>query len=164
MRSLVLIAHDIRSTHNVGSLFRTADGFGVTHIYLSGITPYPQMLNDERLPHIIKKLANQIDKTALGSTKTITWSYHSNITEILVKLKKEGYKINGLEQTKTSKLLHKFKPSDKCAILLGNEVSGISNELLKMCDDILEIKMYGKKESFNVVQAAAITLYALREA
>lgn len=164
MRSIAVIAYDIRSTHNVGSLLRTADGFGVSHVYFTGITPYPAIKNDSRLPHISRKLTEQIEKTALGAIDTVEWSHEGEIKALLTTLKDDGYTIIGLEQTPNSAELSSYSPPDKCAILLGNEVNGIESDLLKLCDDIVEITMYGQKESFNVVQAAAITLYALREA
>lgn len=164
MRSIVIIAHDIRSAHNIGSLFRTADGFGVEHIYFSGISPYPSLKQDNRLPYIHQKLTKQIDKTALGAIETVNWSFQPDVKELLIKLKKENYQIIGLEQSKSSTELNKYNPPDKCALLLGTEVTGIPEELLQLCDDIVEIKMYGQKESFNVVQATAVALYALREA
>lgn len=164
MRSLVVIAHDIRSTHNVGSLLRTADGFGVDHVYFTGITPYPKTNTDERLPHISRKLTEQIDKTSLGSIKTVNWSHEDDITLLIGRLKEDGYRIIGLEQAEDSAQLQGYKPPDKVALILGTEVNGIEHSLIELCDDIVEITMYGKKESFNVVQAAAITLYVLREA
>ncbi len=163
MRSIVVIAHDIRSTHNVGSLLRTADGFGVDHIYFSGITPYPMDLNDGRLPHISQKLSKQIAKTALGAEKSVSWSHESDISQLINNLRQSGYRIIGLEQTPNSTKLTTYQPPEKCALLLGAEVEGLSTNLQTYCDDLLEITMYGKKESFNVTIASAIALYALRE-
>lgn len=164
MRSLVVIAHDIRSTYNVGALLRTADGFGVDHVYFTGVTPYPAAKDDSRLPHIQRKLSQQINKTALGAIDTVAWSAEKNINDLIDRLRMDGYKIIGLEQNDTATPLNSFKPADKCALLLGRELEGISADLIKQCDDIVEITMYGKKESFNVTQAAAVALYALREA
>lgn len=164
MRSLVIIANNIRSTYNVGAIFRTADGFGVEHIYLTGITPYPQTTNDPRLPHLSQKLTKQIDKIALGAINTVSWSFKTNLIQLISVLKKDGFRIIGLEQAKNSIKLHKYTPAKKSAILLGSEINGISASLLALCDDVIEISMYGQKESFNVAQATAIALYALREA
>ena len=163
MRSLVIIAHDIRSTHNIGSILRTADGFGVEHLYFTGITPFPKESNDTRWPHISNKLTKQINKTALGAIETVNWSHYDNIFELISALKIKSYKIVGLEQSKSSISLNKYSPPDKIALLLGSEVKGINNELQNLCDELIEITMYGKKESFNVAQATAIALYALRE-
>ncbi len=164
MRDIVIIANDIRSTHNVGSLLRTADGFGVSHFYLTGITPYPTIDSDQRLPHISQKLTKQIKKTALGAENSISWSHEDSLQQLLKKLKNDRYTIIGLEQSSNSIKLNNYQPPTKCALLLGAEVDGIPHNLLNQCDDIVEIAMYGQKESFNVVQATAIALFVLREA
>ncbi len=163
MRKIVLIAHDIRSAHNVGSLLRTADGFGVTHVYLTGFTPYPRQTNDVRLPHLSTKLTRQISKTALGAeANTSLWTHHEDIKILLSELRANEYMVVGLEQAKNSIQLPKFNPSDKVAILLGREVEGVEPQLLKLCDQVVEIPMFGKKESFNVIEAATATIYHCR--
>ncbi len=162
MRSIVVIAHDIRSTHNVGSLLRTTEGFGVRQLYFTGYTPYPRMAQDERLPHIAEKLTTQIQKTALGAESLVPWSYEPDIHILLAQLKDDGYQLAALEQTDTSISLPAYKPPQKVALLLGREVEGVEESLLEFCDVALEIPMAGKKESFNVVQAAAIALYHCR--
>lgn len=162
MRSIVLIAHDIRSCHNVGSLLRTAEGLGVSQVYLGGYTPYPLQEHDTRLPYIAAKLHKQIQKTALGAEASQPWQYISDIYDILSMLRADGYTIVGLEQNPKSVPLHTFIPSEKVAILLGREVEGVTPELLTEMDAIVEIPMFGSKESFNVVQAAAMTLYHCR--
>jgi 23S rRNA (guanosine2251-2'-O)-methyltransferase len=162
MRNIVIIAHDIRSTHNVGSLMRTAEGLGIKHMYFSGYTAYPQFKGDTRLPHISAKLTHQIHKTALGAEDLVPWTYEASIETCVAKLKAEGFQIVALEQTADSLPLPEFKPSEKVALVLGREVEGIEPEILKLCDQAVEIPMFGRKESFNVVQAAAITLYHLQ--
>ena len=162
MRDIVLIAHDIRSTHNVGSLLRTAEGLGAARVWLTGYTPYPAAPDDDRLPHLAQKIDAQIRKTALGAEATQPWNHADDIDEVLDKLTTEGYVLAALEQTNQAVHLPYFKPPDKLAILLGREVDGISPELLKRCSVHLEIPMFGQKESFNVVQAAAICLYHCR--
>jgi tRNA G18 (ribose-2'-O)-methylase SpoU len=159
MPDIVVIAHNIRSTHNVGSLFRTAEGFGVTKIILSGYTPYPSMENDSRLPHIHEKLTAQIHKTALGAETMVPFAYQE--VPDLEALRSEGYRIVALEQALKSIPLATYEAPDKVALLLGEEVHGISNELLSECEDIIEIPMVGTKESFNVSVAAGIALYQL---
>lgn len=162
-RNIVVIAHDIRSTHNVGSLLRTAEGLGIEHMYFTGYTPYPALaVGDSRLPHIARKLSAQIHKTALGAEDMVPWSYESSSLECIETLKAEGYTVVALEQDERSTPLPDYSPADKIALLLGREVEGIDPELLEHCDDLLEIPMFGKKESFNVVQAAAMALYKLR--
>lgn len=162
MRSIIVIAHDIRSCHNVGSLLRTAEGLGVQEVWLTGYTPYPQIDSDSRLPHIAAKLTAQIHKTALGTENLISWRQSDDISPLLTRLKLEGYLLAALEQTQTSIPLPDFKPPDKIALVLGREVEGIQADILARCDVALEIPMEGKKESFNVVQAAAMALYHLR--
>ncbi|RWZ78846.1 MAG: TrmH family RNA methyltransferase [Candidatus Microsaccharimonas sossegonensis] len=159
MSEIIIIAHNIRSTHNVGALFRTADGFGVSKIILSGYTPYPRIPRDPRLPHIADKLTAQIHKTALGAEKMVTFEYSQQ--PWLDTLKADGYRIVGLEQTNQSVPLHTYLAPEKVALLIGEEVHGIKQPLLDQCDDIIEITMVGKKESFNVSVATGIALYAL---
>lgn len=163
MREIALIAHNMRSSHNVGSLLRTAEGFGIQSVYLTGYTPYPETQGDNRLPHIRKKLTTQISKTALGAEKTDIWQHHPNVETLIENLRDAGFKIFGLEQSSHSVLLPSVRFPQKSALILGSEVDGISSELLELCDEIIEITMYGTKESFNVVQAAAVAMYALRE-
>ncbi len=131
-------------------------------MYLTGYTPYPQKTNDPRLPHIAEKLTKQISKTALGAETSQTWEQSDTIEPILSKLKADGYTLIGLEQTQHSTPLNEYQPPTKVALLLGREVEGIALELVKLLDATLEIPMYGTKESFNVVQAAAMSLYHLR--
>ena len=159
MSEIIVIAHNIRSTHNVGSIFRTSEGFGVKKIILSGYTPYPRMNRDTRLPHISEKLTLQIHKTALDAETMVPFEYQE--TPDIKSLKAEGYSIVGLEQDNRSVALSSYKPPEKIALLLGEEVNGIEDTLLEQCDDIVEIPMYGKKESFNVSVAAGIALYRL---
>lgn len=159
MRDVVVIAHDIRSTHNIGALFRTAEIFGVTHLYCTGYTPYPAMANDDRLPHIRQKLSAQIEKTALGTTVLLPWSHEPDILQLLQQLRIEGYEIVALEQSRNSVILPKWTPAKRVAVLLGREVEGIDPVLLGVCDTSVEIPQLGQKESLNVTQAAAIMLY-----
>jgi 23S rRNA (guanosine2251-2'-O)-methyltransferase len=162
MTSIVLIAHNLRSTHNVGSLLRTCEGLGVGTVYLTGYTPYPKLANDSRLPHMSKKLDDQIHKTALDAERLLNIKHAEDIEIVISELKGGGYKICGLEQGKSSMPLNKFKPPEKVALIVGREVEGIEPEVLVLCDQLIEIPMFGQKESFNVVQAAAMALYQLR--
>ncbi len=162
MREIVLLVHDVRSTHNVGSLLRTAEGLGVAHVYLSGYTPFPRLDSDTRLPHLAMKIDRQIQKTALGAERMIPWSVEPDIAATIARLKAEGFTIAALEQTAESISLPDFQPPQKIAVVLGREVEGVAEDILALCDVALEIPMFGKKESFNVVQAAAMTLYACR--
>lgn len=159
MPDIVLIAHNIRSTHNIGAIFRTCEGLGISRIILSGYTPYPAIPHDTRLPHIVTKLTTQIQKTALGAEILVPYE-HQPAPEIQA-LKDEGYTVIGLEQDDRSIMINDYKPPDKIALLLGEEVSGIDDVLRTECDVLLEIPMRGKKESFNVSVAAGMALYAL---
>ncbi len=160
--TIVVIAHNIRSTHNVGSILRTADGFGIQKVYLTGYTPYPTQKDDARLPHLRQKLTAQIHKTALGAEITMPTEYRETVDGLLHELKHDGFELVALEQSPRSVYLPEFTPNGyKVALLLGEEVHGITPELLELCDHIVEIPMRGKKESFNVSVAAGISLYEL---
>ena len=157
MLEIVLIAHNIRSIHNLGSIFRTAEGFGVCKIYLSGYTPSP----NSGLPHVRAKIAGQLHKTALGAENIVPHENNLASEALFKKLRADGYKIVGLEQDERAIKLSDYKPSSKVALLLGEEVHGITPELRDLCDELIEIPMYGKKESFNVAVATGIALYHL---
>lgn len=159
-REITLIVHNVRSCHNVGSLLRTAEGLGVAKVYLTGYTPYPvSSQGDSRLPHIAQKLHRAIQKTALGAQDSQAWEHHAELEPILEQLHKAGVKIYAIEQAPGAIPLPRFTPPSKLALILGREVEGIEPEVLVRCDGILEIPMFGAKESFNVVQAAAMALY-----
>jgi tRNA G18 (ribose-2'-O)-methylase SpoU len=159
MAEIIVIAHNIRSTHNIGSIFRTCEGFGVSKIIISGYSPYPKLPNDPRLPHIEARLTAQIHKTALNAEKIVPFEYQESLD--FGSLKKQGFKIIGLEQDKRSVLIKNYITPNKIALLLGEEVEGITDKLRDQCDDLIEIPMVGKKESFNVSVATGIALYAL---
>jgi tRNA G18 (ribose-2'-O)-methylase SpoU len=159
MPDIIVIAHNIRSTHNVGAIFRTAEGFGVKKIILSGYTPYPKLPNDSRLPHIADKLTSQIHKTALDAETIVPFEYQESPD--LSILRSRGYRIVGLEQDDRSIMMPDYQPPEKIALLLGEEVEGITDTLRDLCDDLIEIPMVGQKESFNVSVATGIALYRL---
>lgn len=159
MPEITIIAHNIRSTHNVGAIFRTAEGFGASGIILSGYTPYPSIPGDSRLPHIHHKLTRQIHKTALGAETIVPFEVYEQPP--LQELKQAGYRIVGLEQNKNSIPLQTYEAPQKLALLIGEEVEGIAQELIDQCDDIIEIPMFGQKESFNVSVATGVALYQL---
>ena len=177
MLEIIVIAHNIRSTHNVGAIFRTCEGFGVQQLILSGYTPYPDLAlqptppqcayqpeetvrADPRLPHIREKITRQIHKTALGAEALVPFDYQPELD--LEQF--AGYRIVALEQAPTSVSLQQYQPPSKLVLLLGEEVHGIPAETLMLVDDIIEIPMYGQKESFNVSVATGIALYALTTA
>lgn len=161
MSQLILIAHDIRSAHNVGALLRTAECLGINHVYFTGYTPYPATPHDERLPHIAAKLSRQIEKTALGTERLVEWSHEPDIVELITKLRNNNFTIVGLEQDSRSIPLSDYDAPDKIALLIGREVEGIAQDLREMCNVLVEIPQSGQKESLNVVQATAIALYCM---
>ena len=150
----IAVLHNIRSLHNVGSIFRTADGAGMSKIYLCGITPAPVDNFGRPVP--------QLAKTSLGAEKYVEWEKVSSAAKLIGKLKKEGYEIIAVEQNKKSVPLDKFKTvNKKICLIAGNEVSGLPKPVLKLADRILEISMFGKKESLNVSVAFGIAAYRL---
>lgn len=152
---LELILHNIRSNHNVGSIFRTADGAGVAKLWLTGYTPAPL---DQ-----FKRVNNEIAKTALGAEQSVGWEKRENILELITELKKAGYKILALEQNDKSVDYREVKLAGKTALIVGNEVGGVEPEVLNLCDQIIEIPMRGNKESLNVSVATGIAVYKLLE-
>jgi 23S rRNA (guanosine2251-2'-O)-methyltransferase len=146
---VVMLLENIRSMHNVGSIFRTADAFLVEAIYLCGYTPRP--------PH------RDIHKTALGATETVGWKYFEHSPEAVKYLKNEGFQIVAVEQVVGSISLHDFKLNgrEKLVLIFGNEVDGVSDEVLEYCDACIEIPQFGTKHSFNVSVAAGMVLWEL---
>lgn len=144
---LVLVLDNVRSGLNVGSIFRTSDAFLAEKILLCGITAQP--------PH------REILKTALGSTESVTWAYFSETTEAVQALKDEGYLIFAIEQTTHKTWLHDFFPEKekKYAFVLGNEVEGVDEQVLALCDGAIEIPQFGTKHSLNVAVAAGIVVW-----
>lgn len=163
MADVTLILDNIRSTHNVGSIFRTADGFGVREIICTGYTPHPSYPGDTRLPHIRDRITHQIHKTALGAEDQIPFRYYPHIADWIADnaASDSPLPLYALEQTPNSIVLHDAKPADRYALLLGEEVHGISTAVLDVCAAVFEIPMQGAKESFNVSVATGIALYGL---
>jgi len=149
---VALILHDIRSNHNVGSAFRTADSAGVEKIYLTGYTPAPL----DRFGREVKEIA----KVALGAEKNVPWEKIS-LEDCFIKLKRNTYEIIAIEQSKNSVDYKKVKPKGNFALLFGNEVGGLSREIQENCDDVAEIPMKGKKESLNVGVAIGVALFRI---
>lgn len=146
---VVVVLDNIRSMHNVGSVFRTADAFLLQGIYLCGYTPQP--------PH------RDINKTALGATETVEWKYYQQTTDAIKELKEDGYKVFAIEQVENSVMLDKFliDELDKIAVVFGNEVSGVEQEVIKLCDGCIEIPQLGMKHSLNISVAAGIVLWEI---
>ena len=168
----VVIVHNIRSLYNVGSILRTAEGFGADRVIFSGYTPCPN--NPTYLPHIRDKIKDSIHKTALGAEEYLTTDYTNNVREALEELKREKYRIIGLENNIKDRRKKKLNSPElqstlgraatfgsRVALLLGEEVNGIPEDLYDLIDVFLEIPMKGRKESFNVSVATGIALYKI---
>ena len=144
---LIIILDDIRSLHNIGSVFRTADAFLIQKIYLCGFTATP--------PN------KEIHKTALGATETVDWEYKKNILELIKELKSQNIEILGIEQAENSIYLNDFqiKKNQVYAIILGNEVYGVNQEAIYLCDNVIEIPQWGSKHSLNISVACGIVVW-----
>jgi tRNA G18 (ribose-2'-O)-methylase SpoU len=152
-RELYLILPNIRSNHNVGSIFRTAEAAGVKKNYLTGYTPRPV---DQ-----FGRTNTALAKVALGAEKTLAWEYQPSAVTLINRLKKTGLKIVALEQASNSVDYRHFKPTWPMALVLGEEVEGLPPNLLKLADQVIEIPMLGQKESLNVSVAAGLAIYRL---
>jgi 23S rRNA (guanosine2251-2'-O)-methyltransferase len=146
---VVVVLDNVRSMHNIGSVFRTADGFAVEKICLCGITAQP--------PH------REIEKTALGATQSINWVYYAGVLQAVEQLQAEGYQIIAVEQAENSIMLQDFNivEGEKYALIFGNEVNGVSDEVMNVIDACIEIPQFGTKHSFNIVVSAGIVLWDL---
>lgn len=148
---LIVVLDDVRSLYNVGSVFRTSDAFRVEAIYLCGITATP----DSSL-----KASQEIHKTALGAEDTVTWKYFKDAKSTVESLKKDGYNVLAIEQCQGSTMLHDYKfKREKTAIVLGNEVKGVCQSVIDICDGHIEIPQFGTKHSLNVSVTAGIVIH-----
>ena len=148
-KPIAIVLDNVRSLNNVGSIFRTSDGFGIEKIYLCGITGTP--------PH------RDIHKTALGAENSMAWEHVESTVALCQQLKAEGYQLMAIEQAEGSVSLKDFKlqADEKWAIIFGNEVDGVHNDVLALCDACVEIPQFGTKHSFNVSVCAGIILWEL---
>ncbi len=143
-----VVLHDIRSLYNVGSIFRTCDAFGVEHVYLTGFTPAPPR--------------PEISKTALGAEQVVPYSYHPSTTDLVGELRGRGLTIAAAEIAEGSRRAEMLSPAEfPLVLILGNELTGVPDELLRLCDLALEIPMYGTKHSLNVSVAAGVLLSSI---
>ena len=161
-RDIYLIADNIRSCLNVGALLRTAEGVGVKIVYLCGYSPYPVLKDDPRPLFLANKINTRIKKTALGAETFQEWQYIANTALAIKQLRQNGVTIVGLEQSDEAIRLSEYIPTSKIALIVGSEVDGISSKTLDLCDEVVQIPMLGRKESFNVSAASAMALYYLR--
>ena len=152
MKEVRVLLHNIRSSHNVGSIFRTSDAAGVSHVYLSGYTPQPI----DRFGRPQKDIA----KTALGAELALPWTYAKTPATILRKLRADGWEIVGVEQDERAEDYASFASAQKTLYIFGNEVRGLSPSMREACDRLVEIPMRGKKESLNVSVAAGVMLFS----
>jgi 23S rRNA (guanosine2251-2'-O)-methyltransferase len=158
-----IILDDLRSSGNVGSILRTSDACNVELIYACGYTPYPRVADDTRPPHVVSSNGRNIAKTALGAETRVPIVHFSNTLDAIHKARLDGFKIIVIEQSENSlKLYHYQIPSGPIALVLGNEVDGVTGAQLEAADDVVELPMLGAKESLNVAVAAAIALYHFR--
>ncbi len=146
---IVVILDDIRSAHNVGSIFRTSDAFLIDKIYLCGITPQP--------PH------KEIRKTALGASKSVEWQHLTDIEDCINQVKEEGYSVFCVEQVENSISLDDFitKENEKVALIFGNEVKGVQQKAVDLCQGAIEIEQHGTKHSFNISVSAGIAIWSI---
>jgi 23S rRNA (guanosine2251-2'-O)-methyltransferase len=146
---IIIILDDIRSLHNIGSVFRTADAFLIEKIYLCGITATP--------PN------KEIHKTALGATETVVWEYAKDVLEVIEKLKTDTISVYAVEQVESSIMLNDFavKANEKYALVFGNEVKGVAQEAIHLCDGVIEIPQLGTKHSLNISVSAGIVVWDL---
>lgn len=144
---VVVVLDNVRSMHNVGSVFRTADGFALEKVVLCGITAQP--------PH------REIEKTALGATQSVDWIHYTDTVTAIDALRALGYEIVAIEQAENSKMLNTFQPdlNKKYALIFGNEVDGVSDEVMAKIDECIEIPQFGTKHSFNIVISAGIVFW-----
>ena len=152
-KEIAVLLHNVRSAHNVGSLFRTADAAGVSRIYLTGYTPLPR----DRFGREQKEIA----KTALGAHTSIPWEFHEDPLDLIATLKQDGHFVVGVEQDPRSKDHRSFSIEIPTVFIFGNEVDGVPPALLDVCDTLIEIPMRGTKESLNVSVAAGIVLFSV---
>lgn len=143
---VVIVLDNVRSMNNIGSVFRTADAFLLQGVYLCGVTAQP--------PH------REIQKTALGATESVDWKYFSSTLDAVNDLKAQGFKVYAVEQVKNSIMLDKLEISDKkIALVFGNEVSGVEQEVINICNGCIEIPQYGTKHSFNLAVSVGIVVW-----
>lgn len=146
---LIVILDNVRSLNNIGSVFRSSDAFRIEHIYLCGITATP--------PH------KDIQKTALGSTDAIDWSYDEHTLDVVKNLQKQNVKVMAIEQAENAQMLHDFVPQEKTtyAVVFGHEVKGVAQHVVDQCDGVIEIPQFGTKHSLNIAVSCGVVLWDL---
>ncbi len=147
--SVIPVLENVRSGYNVGSVFRTADAFLLEAVFITGYSPYP--------PH------KEIRKTALGAEDSVNWKHFKNASDAIAELKEKGYRVFAAEQAENSLPLHQlgFNPDDKIAVVFGNEVTGVEQSTISLCEGCIEIPQWGMKHSLNIATAAGVVLWEL---
>ncbi|SNR77058.1 SpoU rRNA Methylase family protein [Haloechinothrix alba] len=163
-RSIVVVAHNLRSVHNVGSLLRTGEVFAVDTVYVTGFTPHPAYPGDPRDAKLQEQQTRRLAKVAAGAERMVPFETHEDVHALLDSLRDGGYTVVGLENDPGAAAIDEYSPGRKVALVLGDEVVGINHDLRDACDLLLQIPVYGRKETLNVSVAAGIALYALRTA
>lgn len=161
-RSIVVIAHNLRSVYNVGALLRTAEVFAVDKVYGTGFTPYPTHPGDARDAKLQAQQTRQMAKSAAGAERTMPFAHQPDVHGLIDTLHEQGYTVAGLEIDPQAVALDDYRPPGRIALLLGDEVRGIEKPLRQRCDLLLQISMFGRKDSLNVSVAAGIALHLLR--
>jgi len=146
-KPIAIVLDNVRSAHNVGSIFRTSDAFLIKKIILCGITPIPP--------------SNEIRKSALGATNSVEWVQEKETSIAINNLKKEGYYIVGVEQVEKATKIQEFQNNQPIALIFGHEVNGVSQEIINICDEIIEIPQYGTKHSLNISVCAGIVIWKI---
>jgi|TARA_B110000263_G_scaffold230567_1_gene225196 23S rRNA (guanosine2251-2'-O)-methyltransferase len=148
-KPIVIILDNVRSSHNVGSIFRTSDAFLIKKIILCGITPTPP--------------SNDIRKSALGSTDSVDWEYQQDTNDAIDQLKKDGHYIVGVEQVEKATNIRDFQNNKPLVLIFGHEVNGVAQETINKCDEIIEIPQFGTKHSLNISVSAGIVIWKISD-
>ncbi|MBW4062199.1 TrmH family RNA methyltransferase [Candidatus Saccharibacteria bacterium] len=162
--SFIVILDNIRSAHNVGAIWRTAEAAGADQLILVGTTPAPTYVGDLRPPYVTDRAAKLIGKTALGAERLVPFEYYADIATAITQLQHNHYVVAALELTEGAINIFHYTPPANCALILGHESLGVSPATQAACDVVLEIPMAGRKESLNVSVAAGIAMYQLQAA
>lgn len=160
----MLVAHNLRSIHNVGSLLRSSEVFAVEKVYVTGFTPHPSYPGDQRDTKLQEKQTRRMSRASAGAEETMPLEHHADIHALLASLRTAGYTVAGLEIDPAALGIGRYPAGQRVALVLGDEVNGIDPELREACDVLLQIPMYGDKSSLNISVAVGIALYSLQAA
>jgi len=161
-RSIVLVAHNLRSIHNVGSLLRTGEVFAIDKVYVTGFTPHPSHPGDQRDAQLQEKQTRRMSRASAGAEQTMPLEHYGDVHDLLRALRADGYTLTGLEIDSAAIEIGEYPADQRVALVLGDEVHGIEPTLRQACDVLLQIPMYGRKNSLNISVAVGIALYGLQ--